>query len=151
MTIVEKDSRWFLWGLVRIATGDRRTGRQGREEVLLLPEPTRETKGRKPHFTDWVEEHRVEKYGTLLAVGEEAPNVKTKKNAVTAAVEAARSKVVKVVTPERRLANRITSARYRMKNPEKSGRSEWTAAELQDLQDTIDSAVAELAALKGAS
>lgn len=149
---IDIGTRWLLWSKVRVVTERSTEPRYGLPGpwLLAVPEDNLGANGKptgKVHWTWWIEEGRCEKFGTPIAEGERVV-VEQPTDAVEAAATAARKK--KVMTPERRLANRITSTRYRIKHPEKSGRSEWSPTELAEMKATIDEAVAELAALKEA-
>lgn len=52
------------------------------------------------------------------------------------------------LTPERRLRNKITSTRYRLKNPAKFKRASWTVAEVAEMERTMSDAQAELETVK---
>lgn len=143
MTIIKDGEHRLLWRKVRVCTG-RREGKLGITEVRMTPVDRKP--GTKEHWTDWVEEPRVEKFGEPVA-SDYVPEAR--RSAVDVAVEKARKQ--KPMTNERRLANRITSTRYKMKHPEKSRRESWTPAELREMQETIDTTVEELRLLKEAS
>lgn len=153
MADIQVGDRFYIWKRTVVVEEILPGGRRGSGEHTVRVHPLDEKGRRVPRkiipVADYVETRRLVKYGTQLAEGEAAP-AQQRTTHVEVAVAEARAKKTSVVTPERRLANRITSTRYRMKNPEKSGRSEWTPAELKDMQDTIDTTVAELAALKEA-
>lgn len=157
MTIehVQVGDRFYVWRRTVVVEEILPQGRNGSAVHTVRTHPLDEKGKRVPRKTipiaDYVETHRLLKYGTQLADGELGTPQPTRTQRVETAVAEARAKKTRVMTPQRRLANRITSTRYKMKHPDKSGRSEWTPTELKEMQATIDAAVTELAALKGAS
>lgn len=56
--------------------------------------------------------------------------------------EKAREVAVSGISPAKRAYNRITSLRYKLNHPEKSGRATWSAEESAAIQADIDQAVA---------
>jgi hypothetical protein len=129
-------------GLVKNPT----TGRYEPEYYICLsPEERAED---RPHATDWVPEANVDRHYTLV-VGEGVSEVTKPRRIQDQAADEARASVKTRagVTPKKRLQNRITSTRYKLKHPEKNGRSEWSGHEIAEMERAIAETQAELAAL----
>lgn len=150
---LETGARYYIWRRTRIVTGKTRV-RYGNVEYLCLPEnlekpgtPLRS----KQIIGDWIEPWRVEKYGERL----EAEDVRTDQTLLTVEERVEEAVAVerkrKVITPERRLANRITNTRHKMKHPEKYHRESWSAEELAEMEALIQTTQAELAAMREAA
>lgn len=159
---VEVGSRWVYRG--RVVTIQQRVDshpmRGPGVHVLAVPERTeaqrKAAKIRKGghHWTDWVPEKTLENRGEYVPPGEEPvldnPRLpKTPKEAAASAAGVARKKKVRTLDTGQRLKNRINSARYKLRHPEKNGRKAWTPLEKAEIEAVIASAEADLLASKG--
>ncbi len=161
---VKVGTAWRAWGYVIDIIDERPgyvihtpDGPQREREVAHLFRPRHEgqTVPKKPK---WVAAWRVGRYGEPLADGEEV--TVQARTAAERAVVRARAQAEKdskkaakkaALTPERRMRNRITSARYKLAHPEKYGRTEWTDLEKADIENTMREAEAEIEKLRRAS
>jgi len=102
------------------------------------------------HWTDWLPEKTLENRGDLVPEGTEPVLEKPKAPPTPSeAAAASRKKKVRVLDTGQRLKNRINSARYKLRHPEKSGRKAWTPLEKAEIEAVIASAEADLLASKG--
>lgn len=166
---VEIGSRWVVWGRPRTVLV-RRSG-DGGSEVLAVPDRTPQQKtglkmiGRGAeahHWTDWIPENSLEANGTMIGVGEATPEDQARIDKLVreaergrreaspeAAADSARQRAI--ITPEKRLKNRVTSARHKLNHPEKHGRTSWSDLERAEIEATMRDAQAQLASMKEAT
>lgn len=155
---VEVGSRWVYRGRV-VEIRQRIDGHPMRGpgiHVLAVPERTeaqrKAAKIRKDghHWTDWVPEKTLEARGEYVPPGEEPVLDKPKPPPTPKdAASAARKKKVRVLDTGQRLKNRVNSARYKLRHPEKYGRKAWTKLEKAEINAVMESALADLEASKG--
>jgi len=147
---IEVGSRWAVWGAERtVEKIEPKPSRGSDLFVLLSPKPVEGKPGRY-HWTDWIPARSLAARGARLIDGEVfvAETRPTRSETIVAAAEKAR-KGPKPLTEKRRVQNRVTSGRYKLKHPEKFGRSTWTPLERAEIEATIAAAQADLEKLKG--
>jgi hypothetical protein len=160
---VEVGSRWMLWHKPRTVFAideNHQRGYPGNPYALVIPERTPEeaaalrlVKHPTPHhWTDWIPLRSLENHGIPLPESGEVPaEVQDLVDADAAARKArstdavvAKARKQAVITPEKRLKNRITSARHKLNHPEKHGRTEWTPLEVAEIEATMRDAEEQL-------
>jgi len=148
---VEVGSRWIIWRGVRRVEEFAELPHKGPGlYVRAVREGNHPETGKphKPHWTDWFPLRALVSHGEPLAEGAEAPKEPVR-SSLADAIKAEMPKVSKrPMTPKRRAQNRVTSLRYKIKHPEKHGRSKWSKAEVQELANDLAEAEAELEALR---
>jgi hypothetical protein len=159
---IEVGSWWHIWGERRqVLTRQTRPELSGRVYTLKCPEgeypmyvklSPRASRGGKYSWSDWVLESALERQGMPLLdehdpeAPPEAPPL-TSAEVIEKVAEEARAQKVSGVTPKKRLQNRVTSTRYKIRNPQKHGREEWTPQEITEMEAHITKTKEEISAL----
>lgn len=106
----------------------------------------------KEHWTDWICTRALSVHAELLEDGDQREDEprRTRVEIIEAAADEARAASVKTkaLTPQRRIQNRITTLRHKLRHPEKHGRSEWNPTELKEIEKALADAEAERASMK---
>lgn len=135
MSEVKVGTRWLLWGESRKVLQIRPERIPGYGPEALVPG---ETRANKPRWNDWVECKRIERYGTPLPDdGEPITEEQRQSTQDYIEAEAKKARKKRIVSPTQKLKNRISATRHRLNNPEKFGRSEWTALEKADMENSM--------------